>query len=186
LRPPDVLGSPYLAGVPAVEVVALRSSPEVIAALADVLVETVASGGSVSFMHPLPAERARRFWTDSLAAASRGERVVLGARRDGRLVATVTLHLDCPENQPHRGEIAKLLVRRSARGRGIARRLMERAESEARAEGKTLLVLDTVTGGEAERLYRRLGWQSVGVIPGYALWPRGGLCSTTFFYRDLA
>ena len=90
-----------------------------------------------------------------------------------------------PPNQPHRGEIAKLLVHRSARGRGIAQRLMERAETEARAAGKTLLVLDAVTGGDAARLYARLGWTEVGVIPDYALYPDGRPCDTTIFFKRL-
>src|ERR1700736_3681551 len=114
------------------EVVALRSSPEVIAALAEILVETVAAGGSVSFMHPLAPEVAAAFWTKSLAAADQGERVVLGALASGELVGTVTLHLDCPPNQPHRGEIAKMMTRVSRRGRGIARALMIEAERIAR------------------------------------------------------
>ena len=93
--------------------------------------------------------------------------------------------LGLPPNQPHRGEIAKLLVHRSARGRGIAGRLMERAEAEARAEGRTLLVLDAVTGGDAARLYARMGWTEVGVVPGFALYPDGRPCDTTYFYKEL-
>jgi len=97
----------------------------------------------------------------------------------------VQVILALPPNQPHRAEIAKLLVHRSARRRGIAQLLMERAEAEARAEGKTLLVLDTVTGDDAERLYERLGWTRVGVIPGYALYPDGRPCDTTVFWKSL-
>ena len=101
------------------------------------------------------------------------------------LVGTVQVVLALPPNQPHRAEIAKLLVHRSARRRGIAELLMERAEAEARVEGKTLLVLDTVTGDDAERLYERLGWTRVGVIPGYALYPDGRPCDTTVFWKSL-
>jgi ribosomal protein S18 acetylase RimI-like enzyme len=163
----------------------LTGAPETLDALAEILVETVASGGSVSFMHPLAPERARRFWTDSLAAAARGERVVLGAHDAGRLVATVTLHLDCPENQPHRGDIAKLMTRVSHRGRGIARALMAAAERVAVARGRTLLVLDTAVEDGAGGLYERLGWQKVGVIPDYALKPRGGLSGTVVYYKRI-
>jgi GNAT superfamily N-acetyltransferase len=101
-------------------------------------------------------------------------------------VGTVQLVLDQPENQPHRADLAKMLVHRRARREGLGAQLMRAAEVLAQDCGKTLLVLDTVTGGDAERLYARLGWQRVGVIPDYALWPRGGLCATTYFYRRLA
>ena len=104
---------------------------------------------------------------------------------DGRLVGTVQVVLSLPPNQPHRGEITKLLVHRSARRRGVAELLMERADDEARAEGKTLLVLDAVTGGDAERLYARIGWTKVGVIKDFALFPDGRFCDTTFFYKAL-
>jgi ribosomal protein S18 acetylase RimI-like enzyme len=120
-----------------------------------------------------------------VADAEEGRRLVLAAFADGELVGTVQVVLALPPNQPHRGEIAKLLVRRSARRRGIAERLMDCAEQEARAEGKTLLVLDTVTGDAAERLYMRLGWTRVGEIPNYALYPDGRPCSTTFFWKAL-
>ena len=114
-----------------------------------------------------------------------GRRLILAAFADGELVGTVQVILALPPNQPHRGEIAKLLVHRSARRRGVARLLMERAEAEARAEGKSLLVLDTVTGDDAERLYARLGWTRVGVIPGYALYPDGRPCDTTVFWKEI-
>ena len=103
----------------------------------------------------------------------------------GRVVGTVQVVLNVPENQPHRAEIAKMLVHRSARRQGLGAALMRAAEESALSAGRTLLVLDTVTGGDAERLYTRLGWQRVGVIPSYALWPRGGFCDTTLFYRSL-
>ena len=113
----------------------------------------------------------------------RRQRIVLAAFLDGELVGTVQVVDAGPPNQPHRADVAKLLVHRSARRRGIARLLMERAEREARAEGKTLLVLDTVTGDDAERLYGRLGWTRVGVIPNYALYPDGRSCDTTVFWK---
>lgn len=161
-------------------------------ALADVLLDCVEGGASVSFMWPLARSKAVAFWRGVLASAERGERIVLvGERRattpDGAptLVGTVQVVLAEPENQPHRGDVAKMLVHRSSRRRGLGAELMQAAEQCAREAGRTLLVLDTVTGGDAERLYARLGWERVGVIPGYALWPGGGLCDTTVFFRAL-
>jgi GNAT superfamily N-acetyltransferase len=169
-----------------VDIVALRATPETIAALSDILVETVASGGSVSFMHPLAPEVAAAFWTRSLAAADAGERVVLGALEAGALVGTVTLHLDCPPNQPHRGEIAKMMTRVSRRGRGIARALMVEAERIARARGRTLLTLDTATEEGAGPFYDKLGYTRAGVIPDYAFKPHGGLCGTVIYWKRIA
>jgi len=169
-----------------VEIVPLRSSPEMIAGLAALLVEAVASGGSVSFMHPLAPEVAAAFWRKSLAAADAGERVVLGAMEGGELVATVTLHLDCPPNQPHRGEIAKMMTRRSHRRRGIARALMLQAERIAQERGRTLLTLDTATDDGAGPLYEQLGYVRAGVIPDYALKPHGGLQGTTIYWKRLS
>ncbi len=154
--------------------------------LAALLIDCVEGGASVSFMHPLTLERAVAFWQRVTAGVAAGERVLLLAEDGaGAIVGTVQLILDLPENQPHRADVAKMLVHRRARRRGLAERLMRAAEAAARDAGRTLLVLDTVTGGDAERLYTRLGWQRVGVIPDYALWPQGGHCATTFFYRRL-
>jgi ribosomal protein S18 acetylase RimI-like enzyme len=155
--------------------------------LADVLVDCVEAGASVGFMLPLDVERAEAFWTDLLASAARGERILLVAEEEGtgEIVGTVQVILTAPENQPHRGEISKMLVHRRARRRGVAEALMRAAETAALESGKTLLVLDTASA-DAERLYDRLGWQRVGVIPGYALWPAGGLVDTTVFYKLLA
>jgi len=154
-------------------------------ALAGVLADCVAGGASVSYMAPFSHEDARKAFAAFAAEAEHGRRLILAAFADGDLVGTVQVIVTLPPNQPHRGEIAKLLVHRSARGRGIAQRLMERAEAEARAEGKTLLVLDTVTGDPAERLYERMGWNRVGVIPGYALYPDGRPCDTTVFWKAI-
>ena len=136
-------------------------------------------------MAPFSHEQARDAFEAVAVDVEQGRRLVLAAFVDGDLVGTVQVVLALPPNQPHRGEIAKLLVHRSARKRGIAQLLMEHAEAEARAEGKTLLVLDTVTGDSAERLYERLGWTKVGVIPGYALYPDGRPCDTTVFWKAL-
>jgi GNAT superfamily N-acetyltransferase len=164
-----------------------EASPAVVEALADVLVDCVEGGASVSFMAPLPLDEAVAYWLGVFASAARGERVVLVAEdgETGRIVGTVQIVLAMPENQPHRAEVAKMLVRRDARRRGLGAELMRAAEAAARAAGRTLLVLDTATGGDAERLYARLGWRRCGVIPGYALLPHGGLCGTTVFYREL-
>ena len=153
--------------------------------LAAVLFDCVAGGASVSYLAPFSQEQARGAFEDVAAEVEQGRRLLLAAFADGDLVGTVQVILALPPNQPHRAEIAKLLVRRSARRRGIAELLMERAEAEARAEGKTLLVLDAVTDGDAARLYERLGWTKVGVIPGYALYPDGRPCDTTVFWKAL-
>ncbi len=153
--------------------------------LAGVLADCVAGGASVSYLAPFSHEQARAAFEAVAVEVERGRRLLLAAFAEGNLVATVQVILALPPNQPHRGEIAKLLVHRSARKRGIAQLLMERAESEARSEGKTLLVLDTVTGDAAERLYTRLGWTRVGVIPGYALYPDRRPCDTTIFWKAI-
>ena len=152
-------------------------------ALAGVLADCVAGGASVSYMAPFSHEQARVAFEGMAAEVDKGNRLMLGAFAEGRLVGTVQVILALPPNQPHRGEIAKLLVHRAARKRGIAQLLMEHAESAARAEGKTLLVLDTVTGDPGERLYTRLGWTRVGMIPGYARYPDGRPCATTIFWK---
>jgi GNAT superfamily N-acetyltransferase len=153
--------------------------------LADVLIDCVDSGASVSFMAPLSHERAAAFWRRVADGVAAGQRALLIAEDALGICGTVQLVFAEPENQPHRADLAKMLVHRRARRRGLGAALMRAAEAAALDCGKTLLVLDTVTGGDAERLYERLGWSRVGVIPGYALFPRGGLCSTTYFYRKL-
>jgi GNAT superfamily N-acetyltransferase len=153
--------------------------------LADVLIDCVEGGASVSFLLPLSRDRALVFWRRVSRAVAAGERALLVAEDSLGLCGTVQLILDQPENQPHRADLAKMLVHRRARRKGVGSALMRAAESSARECGKTLLVLDAVTGGEAARLYERLGWRRVGDIPGYALMPQGGLCSTTYYYHSL-
>jgi GNAT superfamily N-acetyltransferase len=153
--------------------------------LASVLIDCVEGDASVSFMHPLTRDRAVAFWRRVAAGVAAGERALLVAEDAQGLCGTVQLVLDQPENQPHRADLAKMLVHRRARRQGLGAALMRAAEDTARECGKTLLVLDAVTDGDAARLYERLGWQRVGDIPGYALMPRGGLCSTTYYYRNL-
>jgi ribosomal protein S18 acetylase RimI-like enzyme len=164
---------------------ALGTSLPIRESLSDILVEVVAGGGSVSFMHPLAVDAAARFWNQSLAAAERGERIVLGLFEDDVLAGTVTLLLDCPPNQPHRAEIAKLMVRPSHRGRGYARALLIEAEARAVAAGRTLLVLDTATDGGAMGLYESLGFVPAGIIPDYALKPHGGFTGTMIYWKKL-
>jgi ribosomal protein S18 acetylase RimI-like enzyme len=153
-------------------------------ALAGVLIDCVEGGASVSFMHPLPRDRAVAFWRRVAQGVAAGERALLVAEDARGLCGTVQLVLDQPENQPHRAELSKMLVHRRARRQGLGAALMRAAEATARECGKTLLVLDTAND-EAERLYERLGWTRVGVIPDYALLPHGGLCGTTVYYRNL-
>jgi ribosomal protein S18 acetylase RimI-like enzyme len=169
-----------------IDIAPLAAAPEIIAPLADLLIATVASGASVTFLHPLSPERARRFWEDSLAAAGRGERVVLGARANGRLVGTVTLSLDTPDNQQHRAEISKLMTALAYRRRGIARALMLEAERIAAAKGRILLTLDTAAEDGAAGFYERVGYCRAGTIPDYAYKPNGGLVATIFYYKRLA
>lgn len=164
----------------------LTDLPHIRNALSELLVETVASGGSVSFMHPLPLEAADTFWRDALAAAARGGRIVLGAFDGENLVATVTLLLDLPPNQPHRAEIAKMMTKLSHRHRGIATALMRAAEKLAIECGRTLLVLDTAVDEGASGLYEGLGFNLTGIIPDYALRPHGGLTGTMIYWKRIA
>ena len=150
--------------------------------LADVLADCVEGGASVSFMLPYSRGDAEKYFEKVIASVARGETVLVAAKLDGRTVGAVQLGLDMPPNQPHRGDIKKLRVHRAARNLGLGAALMARAEAEAKARGRTLLVLDTA-GAEAERLYARTGWQRVGVVPDYAMWPAGGFCDTTFSGR---
>ena len=184
-----------------------QSEPSSIEQLAGLLVACVEAGASVSFMHPLGMDRARDFWRGVLDGAARGERIVLVARDaqgpvpgraeagpaaaqgserggKGRIVGTVQVITAQPDNQPHRADVAKMLVHPDARRQGVGERLMRAAESAARRAGKTLLVLDTASD-VAARLYARCGWTEVGTIPHFALGPQGGFCATTIFYRRL-
>lgn len=155
-------------------------------ALADVLANCVNGGASVSFMLPFSTDSARDFWQRTAASVTRGERIVLAAK-DGeqRVVGTVQLIIDQPENQPHRADVAKLLVHECARRGGVARALMQRLEEVAADVQKTVLVLDTATGSGAEHFYQRCGWQKVGEVPRYALMPDGKLTATSIFYKFL-
>ena len=154
--------------------------------LSDVLIDCVEGGASVSFMWPMSREKADNFWRNTAVGVARGERLVYVAEESSQIVGTVTVVLNVPENQPHRADVAKMLVHRRARRKGVGAALLKAAESGAFAAGRTLLVLDTVTGADAERLYVRGGWERCGEIPKYALWPDGRPCPTTIYYKFLS
>ena len=153
--------------------------------LADVLVDCVEGGASVSFMSPFSHAQALAFFRKVAGSVAAGETVLLAASLDGRIVGTVQLGLDTPPNQPHRADVKKMLVHRAARGRGIAAALMARVEQEARRNGRWLLVLDTVPGENGHRVYQRAGWTQSGIIPDYALFPDGRLCDTAVMWKRL-
>lgn len=152
--------------------------------LSETLIEAVASGGSISFMHPVSREKANAFWTKIGDDVKRGERILLVARdENGVVIGTVQSVIDLPENQPHRADIAKMMVHPRARRQGVAEALMREIEQLTFAAGKTLMVLDTETDAAASYLYTKLGWQVAGHIPDFALKPHGGFCSTTYMYK---
>ena len=168
-----------------IEIRTLSNTPETVDQLTDVLISTVAAGGSVGFMHPVSPAQAQAFWQAALSEADAGNRVIFGAW-DGRcLLGTVTLLVTMPPNQPHRAEIAKMMTHPQARQRGIATRLIQAAEAEAAARGKTLLVLDTAADEGAGPFYEKLGYSLSGEIPDFALKPHGGLTGTLFFWKKL-
>lgn len=153
--------------------------------LADLLINCVEGGASVSFMLPLTRERAVAFWQRVAEDVTRGARLLLVAEDATGICGTVQLVLDLPENQPHRADLCKMLVHRRARKQGLGAALLQAAEQAARNAGRTLLVLDAVSGADGARLYERGGWVRVGEIPRYALYPSGGHCPTTYYYKDL-
>ncbi len=153
--------------------------------LAEVLLDCIAGGASINFMADYSREQAVGFWRGVAASAARDGRVLLAAEDQQGVVGTVQLVPVLIDNQPHRADVAKMLVHRRARRQGLGERLMAAVEAEAARLGRTLLVLDTVTGSAGDRLYRRCGWTAVGVIPNYALWPDGRLCDATVFYKEV-
>jgi len=153
--------------------------------LADVLVDCVEGGASVSFMSPFSHQQALTFFRKVAGSVASGDTVLLAARLGDRIVSTVQLGLDTPPNQPHRADIKKLLVHRSVRGHGVGAALKAQAEEEARRRGRWLLVLDTVPGENGHRLYLRAGWTQTGLVPNYALFPDGRLCDTAIMWKRL-
>lgn len=170
------------AEIVAIEAPVAESSLEQLAA---VLVDCVEGGASVSFMSPFSQGQGLAFFRKVASAVASGDTVLLAAKLEGRIVGTVQLGLDTPPNQPHRADVKKLLVHRSARGRGVAAALMARVEEEAKRRGRWLLVLDTVPGDNGHRLYLREGWMQVGIVPDYALFPDGRLCDTAIMCKRL-
>jgi GNAT superfamily N-acetyltransferase len=154
--------------------------------LCEVLADCVNGGASVGFMRPYGIDDAEAYWKSVAESVATDATLLFAGELAGKVVGTVQVGAAQMPNQPHRGDLKKLLVHRSARGKGIARLLMDAAEREAANRGKTILVLDTATGSDAEAIYPRLGWQRVGIIPDYALWPEGGFCASTFFYKRVA
>lgn len=154
--------------------------------LSDTLIDCVEGGASVGFIAPMTRAKADAFWRSAAGSARRGERIVIVAKTEGQIRGTVSVIWATAENQSHRADIAKMLVHRTARRRGLGARLLKDAESVARSAGRTMLVLDTATECDAYRLYRRQGWQRCGEIPDYALWPDGRFCATTVFYKALS
>ncbi|MDQ1815526.1 GNAT family N-acetyltransferase [Massilia sp. CCM 9210] len=171
--------------MPTIQIRPLAATPALIDTLAGLLAEVVARGGSVGFMDPLAPSEARAFWERALQAAADGQRIVFGAFENDQLVATVSLLLDCPPNQPHRAEIAKMMTLPRCRGRGIAAALLQAAEAAAVASGKTLLVLDTASEGGAAGLYSKHGFTLAGEIPDYALKPQGSLTGTLLYWKRI-
>ena len=163
----------------------LTASPQTLDALADILVETVAAGGSVHFLHPLAQADARGFWEKAFAAAARGERIVLGAYDGDALISTVSLLLDTPPNQQHRAEIGKMMTHPQHRGRGAAAALLAEAERLAVARGRTLINLDTAADEGGAPLYEKMGYVFAGEIPDFAFKPRGGLTATRIYWKRL-
>jgi ribosomal protein S18 acetylase RimI-like enzyme len=160
-------------------------SPEQMSQLAELTIDCVERGASIGFMLPLTKERALDFWQRVAKTIDQGRRLILVAEDALGICGTVQLVMDLADNQPHRADLVKLQVHSRARRRGLGEALMREAERYARLDGKTLLVLDAVTDGDAARLYERIGWTRVGDIPNFALFPDGRPCSTTFYYRDL-
>jgi len=155
--------------------------------LAFLLVDAVESGAGVSFLEGLDLPTAEAFWARQMEAVADGTVTPFVASEPGTglILGSVLLIRSRTPNAPHRAEIAKVLTLQRVRGRGIATALMQAAEARARADGRWLLILDTTPDGTADRLYRRLGWQEVGSVPGYALSVKGVPVPTTFFFKDL-
>ncbi|QYA13291.1 GNAT family N-acetyltransferase [Rhizobium sp. AB2/73] len=172
--------------MPDIRLLSAVEARTVLGDLCDVLADCVNGGASVGFMQPYMPADALPYWQSVADSVESGGTLLFVAVIEGRVVGTVQVGAAQMPNQPHRGDLKKLLVHSSARGKGLARLLMEAAEREAARIGKTLLVLDTATGSDAEAIYPRLGWQRVGVVPDYAMWPEGGLCDTTIFYKRIA
>ena len=169
-----------------IRIVDAEEARAVLPDLSEILSDCINGGASVGFMLPFEPSDATGYWQEIADAVEKGSIILAVAEVEGRVVGTVQVGLASKPNQPHRGDLMKLLVHRSVRGLGLSRKLMDVVEAEAARRGRTLLVLDTATGSEAESIYPRFGWERVGVIPDYAMWPQGGFCGTTLFYKRVA
>jgi GNAT superfamily N-acetyltransferase len=167
--------------------ISAKEAAERSSALTDLLIDCVAGGATVSFLAPLARDKAEAFWRRIAESLARGERALIVAedRASSAMIGTAQIVLEQPENQPHRADVQKVLVHRRARRRGIGSALLNAVEDAGRAAGKTLLMLDTTSGSDAERLYARSGWIRMGVVPGHALLTDGRPSDTTFFYKHL-
>lgn len=162
-------------------------NPLIINGLIELLIDCVHEGASIGFLYPLTPYRAKTYWQNIAASVANKHKILLIAQtQDSSILGSVQLQIHLPENQPHRANVEKLMVLSKHRKSGIGRALMDAVEHFASIAGKTLLVLDTATGSEAEHLYSKLGWQPVGMIPNYAKWPDGQMTSTTFFYKQIS
>lgn len=170
---------------PTIRILDAAATRAAIPDLSDILSDCINGGASLGFMLPFQPHDATAYWNGIADEVEKGAIILAVAEVDGRAVGTVQIGLASKPNQPHRGDLMKLLVHHDARGLGLSRKLLDAVEAEAARQGRTLLVLDTATGSDAERIYPRFGWERVGVIPDYALWPQGGLCGTTLFYKRI-
>jgi ribosomal protein S18 acetylase RimI-like enzyme len=152
--------------------------------LVDILVDGVRGGASIGFMNPFEPDEALAWWEGVLEEVEAGRTILFVAQEGGAVLGTAQLIPATKPNQPHRADVSKVIVHSAARRRGIGRALMEAVDAEARRRGLQVLVLDTATGSPAEALYRDTGWQKVGVVPDYAMWPDGGFCGTTFYWKN--
>ncbi|MBJ6134863.1 GNAT family N-acetyltransferase [Ochrobactrum sp. Q0168] len=168
-----------------IHVLNAEEAKRAVPALAEILADCVMGGASVGFMAPCEPQDFTPYWTRIAGETESGDTLLIVAEHEGEIVGTVQLGLAQMPNQPHRADLKKLLVHRKARGLGLARKLMDEAETQARSRGKTLICLDTATGSPAEAIYTHLNWQAVGVIPNYALFPDGSPCATTLFYKGI-
>jgi GNAT superfamily N-acetyltransferase len=153
--------------------------------LADILLDCVAGGASVSFMADMTQADAAAFWARVIEDVASRRRILIVAEREGKLIGTVQVVASGIPNQPHRSDLAKMLVRRDARGLGIGAAMLAEAEAQSMAAGWWLMVLDTVVDSAGDRLYARGGWNPVGIIPDFALYPDGRLCGTRYYYKIL-
>lgn len=174
-----------MSGAAEISVLAAPVPDAALEQLAAVLVDCVEGGASVSFMAPFSQDEALAFFRKVARSVASGDTVLLIAKLDGKIIGTVQLGLDTPPNQPHRADVKKMLVHRSARGHGVGADLMARVEAEAKRLGRWLVVLDTVPGDNGYRLYKRAGWTESGTIPDYAMFPDGRLCDTALFWKRL-